>query len=274
MPCKVKVIIFCAIETEFQENLAIMSKPKIHKESAIGKIGDVTCLLYRSGIGALATQRAVLKLVPKFKPKLIIYSGIAGSRNSNIKIGDVVVSGFACDLNSIYFSPNGELESYTAVQLKRGSNYIDSVIIPGYKHLCNEAAKYGGIIGVVGSCSFYTNNEKWINPLNHVYHVDVEENEGIGFAYSAISLRIPFLIIRGISNSVYQINQDSDITGAKAAASLLSKIINKSILKKRKERIAIDNLNPISYVKFNNYTTIFTPVFMAPPHLIPPPKQS
>lgn len=267
MVCSIEVIILCAIATEYEANLRVMSNVVVKNDHVVGQINGVKCLLYRTGIGALAAERAVLILVPKYKPKIVIYSGIAGSRNSKILIGNVVVSGFVCDKNSIYFSPDNTLGSYTAVQLRKGDEFLDRVIIPGYKRLCKKAEKHGAIIGVIGSSSFYTANQQWVDTLNHVYHVDAGENEGIGFAYAAISLKIPFLIIRGISDSVYQPTESNDALGAKKASETLSKIVSKSSLSPKK-RTTLKDLSPISYIKSNGYTTIVSEASMTPPVLL------
>lgn len=268
MNCPVKIVILCAIQKEYQANMSVMKHTFSFKEYLIGKIGGVTCALHRTGIGALAAQRAALDAIRRFRPKIIFYSGIAGSRNPNIKIGQVVVSGFVCDKNAMYFSPSDEVSKYHAVELRRGDKFLDRVIIPGHKKLCKRASRYGAIIGIIGSSSFYTANQKWLESLNEVYHTDAGENEGIGFAYAAITHEVPFMIIRGISDSVYQQNASSEELGAKNAAELLSKIITKSIFTHLEKRIKIKDLSPESIMKTNGYTEITNNVFMRPPQVI------
>lgn len=76
------------------------------------------------------------------------------------------------------------------------------------------------------------------------------------------------MIIRGISDSVYQPNINNEKLGAKNAAEILSKVINKSIFSHLKKRIKIKNLSPESNMKINGYTEITGNVFMTPPQVI------
>lgn len=243
----IKIAIVSAINIEYQAIISIMSHPKEKCTGyMVGKINGVCCVATQSGIGALAVQRSVYDIMKKFKPKILIYSGIAGSRNSAIKIGDVVVSGFVCAKNAIYFSPQSVLSQYDAIQFKKDNTYIDMTIISGYKYLCKLAEKAGGIIGIIGTSDFYVESQQWLETFNAVYHADVGENEGIGFAYVSETFDIPFIIIRGISDSVYQPNSGSESIGAQAAANVLKKMLCDITFNFSLERITINDLSQIS----------------------------
>ena len=235
--------------------------------NTVGEINGVCCVATQSGIGVLAVQRSVYDIMKRYNPKILIFSGTAGSRNPAIKIGDVVVSGFVCAKNAIRFSQQSVLSQYDAVQFKKDDTYINMTIISGYKYLCKLAEKAGGIIGIIGTSNFYTESRQWSETFNAVYHADVGEDEGIGFAYVSETFDIPFIIIRGISDSVYQPNSGSESIGAQAAANVLKKMLCDITFNFSLERITINDLNQISLgttygsVVSNNIPTI-------PPQLI------
>lgn len=243
---KIKLAIISAIEVEYRSIINLMKSPKNYYQYTIGKINGVKCLATQAGIGALASQRAVTEIRKIFKPKYFIFSGIAGSQNPQIKIGQVVVSGFVCAKTAIYFSPNSVLSQYTAVQLKEDDQYINSDIISGYKYPCEIAQKFGGIISVIGSCDFYIASKAWNDAFVAIYHADAETNEGIGFAYACESFNIPFLIVRGISDSVFQPGQTDDSLAAHKAADIVHSITPYLKHKVSRKRIKINDLNSIS----------------------------
>ena len=115
MDTEVQVAIISAIAVEHQSIITIMTSRKTkYTNYTVGKINNIYCVSTQSGVGSLAVQRSVIDLMKYFKPKLLIFAGTAGSRNPNITVGDVVVSGYICARNSIYFSPNSVLSPYNA----------------------------------------------------------------------------------------------------------------------------------------------------------------
>ena len=247
MDTEVQVAIISAIEVEYQTIITIMTSRKTkYTNYTIGKINNMYCVATQSGVGALAVQRSVIDVMKYFKPKLLIFAGTAGSRNPNITVGDVVVSGYICARNSIYFSPDSVLSPYNAVQLKQNNTYIDMTIIPGYKYLCSLASTYGAIIGVLGTSDYYTSSVEWINSFNEVYHTDTGDNESIGLAFAAQIYSVPFIVARGVSDSVYEPNANSFIVGARVVANLVKSLLSNISLNFPLDRITISDLSPIS----------------------------
>ena len=58
----------------------------------IGKIENTECILVQSGVGKVNAARTTQILVDKYKPEAIINAGVGGSVNSELNIGDVVIS--------------------------------------------------------------------------------------------------------------------------------------------------------------------------------------
>lgn len=87
----VQVAIISAIDVEYKSVISLMSGTTTkYNDYTIGKINNICCVATQSGVGVLAVQRSVYDIMKYFKPKLLIFTGIAGSRNPNIMVGSVV----------------------------------------------------------------------------------------------------------------------------------------------------------------------------------------
>ena len=64
---------------------------KLDNEYYVGKLGKKEVVVSRSGVGTLYASLSAVMLIEKFKPDLIISTGVAGSLNENVHVGDIVV---------------------------------------------------------------------------------------------------------------------------------------------------------------------------------------
>jgi adenosylhomocysteine nucleosidase len=263
----IKIGIISALEVEYNAILGIMKHIKYIDDYAIGKIHGIRCVATISGIGYLAAQRSAEIIIREFKPKLMIFSGTAGSSNKKIKVGKVVVSGFLCAKNAIRFLADGHVVQYNVIQIKLNNKIINLDIIPGYLDLCEIAADNGAIIGVIGTSAFFTQSKEWLDAFTHVYHYDAGENEGMGFAYSCVANSLPFIVVRGISDSIFQPNESNAEQASINAANMVSSIISDLRFPIRDKRVSISDLNPISLaIKYG--TIVSENTVMIPPVVI------
>ena len=67
----------------------------------------------------------------------------------------------------------------------------------------------------------------WTEPLsvtaaqNLLYQNDTEENEGTGFAFANAQLGVPWLLVRGVSDSVWYPDAYDGVLGSQHAAAVL-----------------------------------------------------
>ncbi len=72
--------------------------------------------------------------------------------------------------------------------------------------------------GVVGQADVWTEPLHWIEAQNMLYQTDAEENEGSGFAFANAQLGVPWMLVRGISDSVWYPNAYDGVIASDHAA--------------------------------------------------------
>jgi adenosylhomocysteine nucleosidase len=81
------------------------------------------------------------------------------------------------------------------------------------------------IAGVIGQADVWTEPLSWIRAQNMLYETDAEENEGSGFAFANSQLGVPWLLVRGISDSVWYPNAYDGVISSDHAAKVVRAIV-------------------------------------------------
>jgi adenosylhomocysteine nucleosidase len=208
-----------------------------------------------------------------YHPKAAVFSGTAGSSNNKVKIGDVVISGYAVSKSGIEYqddppkTPEGEIP-YHAVEIKtdnpdlniggaihpanasppKGSTYVSAFAATfDLVHAATKAslAKNQVIVGTVGDAPVFTETRNVIESQNMLYQTDVEENEGFGFAFANAVHGVPWVVIRGISDSPFGGTTDKN-GAAEHAADVAIKTVQEAPDTVSKSPADLGNLNGIS----------------------------
>ncbi|GGP19627.1 hypothetical protein GCM10007981_04070 [Thermocladium modestius] len=243
----------------------------------LGTIGNRSVVLVRSGEKEYAAELATYIMDTHFHVVAAILSGTAGSRNPNVRVGDVVVGAFAVDKSSIHYHDRGFQSDYTGVEMvitnesligeqfitthgevgpspqnasaygygpgTPSPNYIYVAVLPASLGLVEAAEGASGvlgntsladvtgmnvsgsiparlIVGVIGSANQWTEPLSWMEAQNALYETDAGENEGSGFAYANSQLGVPWVIIRGISDSPWYPTTYHGVLAADRAAAV------------------------------------------------------
>lgn len=80
--------------------------------------------------------------------------------------------------------------------------------------------------GVIGDANTWTEPMSWLASQNSMYQTDVEENEGMAFAFTNAQLGIPWLIVRGISDSPWYPNADAMTNAADKASQVVQSVVS------------------------------------------------
>ncbi|MGC8567416.1 MAG: nucleoside phosphorylase [Caldisphaera sp.] len=109
------------------------------------------------------------------------------------------------------------------------------------------------IVGVIGSANQWTEPLVWQEDQNALYQSDAGENEGMGFAYVNAELGIPWIVVRGISDSPWFPDTYLGVLAAQEAANVTIYIIEHfsytNLYKTANESI----LSNVSNAKLNHY---------------------
>lgn len=164
-----------------------------------GKIGGKDVVVVRSGVSKVNAAVCAQILVDRFQVDAIVNTGIAGSLQASIDIGDIVLSRDAVqhDVDAAAFGYRpGQIP-----QMDVFSFQADEHLIRVAEECCRRVNPDIGVhIGrVVTGDQFISDKEKkrWIA---ETFEASCTEMEGAAIAQTAYLNGIPFLIVRSISD--------------------------------------------------------------------------
>ncbi len=164
-----------------------------------GKLSGREAVVVRSGIGKVNAAICTQILVDQFHVDVIINTGIAGSLDAEIDIGDIVISTDAVEHDmdaSIFGDPIGQIP-----QMDTFSFPADESLVKLAKEV-NEKANpdvHTWIGRVVSGDQFVSSGEKK-EQLIRVFDAKCTEMEGAAIAHAAYLNKISCVIIRAISD--------------------------------------------------------------------------
>ena len=164
-----------------------------------GKLSGKEVVVVRSGIGKVNAAICTQILVDQFHVDVIINTGIAGSLDAEIDIGDIVISTDAVEHDmdaSIFGDPIGQIP-----QMDTFSFPADESLVKLAKEV-NEKANpdvHTWIGRVVSGDQFVSSGEKK-EQLIRVSDAKCTEMEGAAIAHAAYLNKISCVIIRAISD--------------------------------------------------------------------------
>lgn len=164
-----------------------------------GKLWGMDTIVVVSGIGKVNMAICTQILIDEYKADAVINTGVAGSLNNNLEIGDIILSECAqqhdMDVSALG-DPVGVIP-----RMDKSVFTADRELLSLAKKACEKANPdihcYTG--KVVSGDQFIASAEKK-NYLVETFQGDCAEMEGAAMAQVAYLNKIPFLIIRVISD--------------------------------------------------------------------------
>jgi adenosylhomocysteine nucleosidase len=170
-----------------------------------GKIKDTVCIMAMAGIGKVNAARCTQLMIDRFSPERIVNMGSAGGLHPDLTIGDVVIS-TACvqyDLDLTAFGlPKGAVD-----EGEDGFVKADTV----FAKLCEEVMENsidGGfkvMLGPIATGDQFNDSPAVKAQLFKEFGAYCNEMEGAAIAQVCAACRVPFVVIRSISD-----NSDED----------------------------------------------------------------
>lgn len=184
-------------------------------------------ILAYSKIGKVNSTLSASLMIEKFKAEILLFTGVAGAFNENLKIGDLLVAQKLCqyDLDitafghPLGFVPGNEIFIHTDSKLNA---------------LAKEVASELGIklhFGIIATGDEFICDEKKKNTIKEIFKADACEMEGASVALVCQALKVPCFILRAISDEAgTKAEFDFDaflLQSAKTSASFVLKICEK-----------------------------------------------
>lgn len=227
-----KIGIIAAMQEEMKAIKEIMENIKekqIYELTFIeGKINDKECILVQCGVGKVNSSRVTQILIDNYDIEYIINVGSAGTANNELEIGDIVIGKKLVqhdfDITAFghpkgYISNIGECIESDVKLIQKFENVIAEI----------ENRNYKIKIGSIASGDIFC-TENWMKEkINQKFDADAIEMEGAAIAQVCYLDKIPFIIVRSISDSP---NGKNNITFEKyleLASKRCSEIIKKFI---------------------------------------------
>ena len=198
-----KIGIIGAMELEVTELKAKMNTTNIVKRAGMeffeGTLNHASVVIVRSGIGKVNAALCVQILADVFQVTHIINTGVAGSLNAKLDIGDILVSKDALhhDMDVTIFGYQlGEVP-----QMGFREFSADETLISLAMESCRKVNPDINVMeGRVVSGDQFISSKEVKDHLINDFQGDCAEMEGAAIAHGAYLNQIPFVIIRAISD--------------------------------------------------------------------------
>ena len=210
-----------AMAQEIDEVKALLTEKTIvkiaNREFVVGKINNVRCVVAFSKWGKVAATITATLLIQEFAVTDLIFVGTAGALADGLKVGDIVISKRLVQhdldarpmvsrfelplLNRIYVNSDFDLSALAG-------KAVSSLINRGVENMVGEeAVKEFGLdpklyFGDIASGDQFVNSdEKRDEILSLLPEVMCVEMEGAAVAQTCLEFKVPFTVIRTISDT-------------------------------------------------------------------------
>lgn len=206
-----RIGIIGAMNEEVIELKNIMTDIQVEKignlEFFKGNLLNKEVILVEGGIGKVNAAICATLMIEHFKVSKVLFTGVAGGTNPDINIGDIVIG-----VDQIEHDFDSTAFGYTLGQIPRMDTYIfeadrelvDLAYSVAVEKFGREKVRKGRI---VSGDEFVASVEK-IKWLRDTFNADCTEMEGAAVAHVCHVFKMPFLIIRAISDKA---NHDAKV---------------------------------------------------------------
>lgn len=164
-----------------------------------GKLCGKDVVVVRSGIGKVNAGICAQILVDRFRADMLINTGIAGSLDARIDIGDMVIS-----TDALHHDMDATIFGDAIGQIPR----MDTLAFPADEELVQKAAKANEkanpdirtFTGKVASGDQFISSREAKEKIVENFHPLCVEMEGAGIAQAAYLNKVSYVIIRAISD--------------------------------------------------------------------------
>ncbi len=171
-----------------------------NNEFYIGTLSNKDVVVVKCGIGKVNAALCTQVLLDNFNIKAIINTGVAGGLNDKLNIGDIVISSNAVQHDfdtSIFGEPIGCIPR---INMKDAFFTADETLINVAKQASDTLENVNTLIGTVASGDQFISDREIKNKIKSNFNAYCVEMEGGAIAHVCYINKVPFLIIRSISD--------------------------------------------------------------------------
>ena len=223
-----KLGIIGAMEMEVATLKNLMAVDRIITKAGMdfyeGSLEGKPVVIVQCGIGKVNAGMCVQILADLFIVTHILNTGVAGSLNAKLDIGDILVSKAALqhdmDVTPLGYEP-GQIPG------------IDTLSFPADEEMYNTALTachkvnpdINALLGLVVSGDQFISSKEVKDKLVNVFHGDCAEMEGASIAQASYLNNLPFIVIRAISDKADNSAEMDYPTFEKKAAEHCAKMV-------------------------------------------------
>lgn len=223
-----KLGIIGAMEMEVATLKNLMTVDRIITKAGMdfyeGSLDGKPVVIVQCGIGKVNAGMCVQILADLFNVTHILNTGVAGSLNAKLDIGDILVSKAALqhdmDVTPLGYEP-GQIPG------------IDTLSFPANEEMYNTALTachkvnpdINALLGLVVSGDQFISSKEVKDRLVNVFHGDCAEMEGASIAQASYLNNLPFIVIRAISDKADNSAEMDYPTFEKKAAEHCAKMV-------------------------------------------------
>lgn len=191
-----------------------------------GQLGDVPVVVCVGGMGKVAAGAAAQMLICEYHPEALIFSGIAGSLNPLLEIGDIVIG-----RSLVYLETNNDIiaECDPFLHTYASDDHLSALVCrvldeQGYRRVPSLAEMSAAddtdatatvsdgtgryMLGTIATSDQFNTDPEVLDRTRRVWHGDCEEMEGAAAAHVCAKNRVPFLAVRAMSNRCGEAYED------------------------------------------------------------------
>lgn len=167
-------------------------------EFILGTIHSKNVVLVKCGVGKVNSARTTQILIDNFDLEYVINVGTAGGLNEQIEIGDIVIAEKLVQ-HDFDVTAGGHEKGYISYLGKYFYSDI-SLVNKSTNIIENMNENFKAITGLIATGDVFVQDIKIKNRIKKEFNADCAEMEGASIAQVCFLNKIPFIVIRSISD--------------------------------------------------------------------------
>lgn len=220
-----------------EEVTALKSKMNIKEvkqiknlEFYIGLLHNKEVIVVRCGIGKVNAALCTQIMIDNFNIHCIINTGVAGSLNKKLNIGDIVISSNAVEHDFDTTAFGDPIGYISRMGMEDAFFKSDKQLVDVAKKAGESIENINTFVGTVATGDQFISSKEAKNKIKDNFDAYCAEMEGAAIAHACYINQIPFVIIRAISDKA---DEKADISfdeftdlASKNSSNMIEKIVS------------------------------------------------